>query len=270
MTQSKPLNRELNFATETIREAGELLLLHRDNPRGISQKDDNTPVSDADRDVSDFLYDRFSHRFPRYAILDEERKEDGLRFNREYCWVTDPLDCTRGFLEGTDEFGIIIGLLRNFKPVLGVTYKPQNNELAYAVKDQGAYIVTSDGKQKLHVDTSNELRVLVSSSRTNEDLERILEGLNPVEVYRMGGSLKIVEVAKGKGNIFLCPRASTMCLWDLCGTSVILEEAGGYLTDFYGNIINYKKERTSHNLGIIAANEDMHTYGLQIIGNVLS
>jgi len=70
----------------------------------------------------------------------------------------------------------------------------------------------------------------------------------------MGGSLKIVEVAKGNATLFLCPATSTMHLWDLCAPQLILEEAGGRITDRYGKPFNYAQQETVNRNGIIASN----------------
>ncbi len=259
------LAEELRFVKDRIRKAGDILLEHYDNPTGIGVKDDDSPVSDADKKVSTFLSCELKESFPEHAILDEESEEDGQRFSREYCWFIDPLDGTRSYLKKRGDFGILIGLAKNFQPVLGVTYKPQTNELVYAVRGHGAYIESDGIKRKIRVDTSPETKLLVSDARTSEELEEMIKRINPTSKDYIGGSLKTVEVALGNATLFLCPTTSVMHLWDLCAPGIILEEAGGRITDVYGGKFDYSMRQTANRNGIVASNGIIHYDVLQII-----
>ncbi len=255
---------ELDFVKDIICKAGSMLLEFYSKPGDISTKDDGSLVSDADRRVSEYLFFELIKAFPKYAILDEERKEDGSRFDREYCWFVDPLDGTRDYLKRGNDFGVIIGLTRNFQPVLGITYKPQTDELVYAIKGQGAYINIDNMEDKILVNNSTESRVLISNTRTSAELEEMIRRIKPNSLEKMGGSLKVIEVAKGNATLFLCPTTSIMHLWDLCATSLILEEAGGKITDIYGNDFDYSQRQTSNVNGVLASNGRVHECTIDI------
>ncbi len=249
---------ELEFVKDIIRKAGDILLELYDNTTGIRVKGDGSLVSDSDKKVSTYLLRELTKSFPEYAILDEESKEDGQRFIKEYCWFIDPLDGTREYLEKRNNFGVLMGLAKNFQPILGVTYKPQTDELVYAVRGYGAYIESRGIKRKIRVDTSPETRIIVSNSRTSEELEEMIERIDPTSKENMGGSLKTVEVARGNATLFLCPTTSIMHLWDLCAPSIILEEAGGRITDIYGGKFDYSMGQTANRNGVVASNGIIH------------
>ncbi len=260
MLQKDELKSELTYATIVIKAAGETLINNQNKPFEIEEKEDKTLVSNADKESSQIITSTLSNLFPNYAILDEETIEDGSRFKKEYCWVIDPLDGTKEFLNKEDNFGIIIGLMKNFEPVLGLTYRPKTDELVYAVKGKGAFMQKQGKRERLFVSDSEEINLLVSASRSSPELEEMIERISPNSITKMGSSLKIVEVAKANATAYLCPRTSIMHLWDLCGTSLILEEAGGKITDVYGNPFDFSQRDSANKKGIIAANNKIHNY----------
>jgi len=247
----------LGKVVDLVSDAGKILIDNYPNLLRIETKADGTFVTQVDRESSRSISAGLRLISPGFAILDEETKEDGSRFDSGFCWVVDPLDDTKGYINGGKNFGVMVGLLHEFVPVMGICYKPSSNELSYAVKEKGAYININGVTSRLRVSGSSSLdRVLVSDSRKSPDLDRMLNLLNPVEIIHMGGSLKTIEVAKGNSEVFLCPPSSTMHLWDLCAPQVILEEAGGRMTDVYGKEFDYSQRETANRNGIIAANND--------------
>lgn len=248
---------EFEVVSWLVRQAGRILLDNYGNPRGIERKSDGTLVTGVDRDASELISSSLMKQFPGYGILDEERQEDGTRFSRKRCWVVDPLDGTVEYIEETGDFGIIVGLLDGFRPVFGVTYKPHKDELAYAARGQGAYLLQGGEAARLSVSESDELHVLISRIRSSEELDTMLARLEPDSVTYMGGSLKTIEIARGDATLFLCPTTSRMALWDLCAPSVILEEAGGRISDVHGNPFNYQGGTTNYK-GVVATNRRIH------------
>lgn len=249
-----------------MRRAGKFLLDNYDNSHVPETKTDGTPVTAVDKRVSEMISSALEKEFPDYGILDEERDQDETRFTKSRCWVIDPLDGTREYISKTGDFGIIVGLLDNYHPVFGVTYKPHKDELMFAAREQGAYLLEGGRIRSLKVSESDEIHVLVSSSRSSEELDAMLRDLNPDSVAYMGGSLKMVEVAKGDATLFLCPTTSKISLWDLCGPSIILEGAGGRISDIYGNPFDYQSKDTANYKGVVATNGILHDKVLESIG----
>jgi 3'(2'), 5'-bisphosphate nucleotidase len=276
LTLTDNLEEELEVAAATAVAAGRLLLANYDDLEAET-KGDSTIVTIADKESSAMVASELRKAFPNYGLLDEETKEDGSRFSCQYCWVVDPLDNTKDYFaefenrktgkvgESEGNFGVIIGLMRDFQPVLGVTYKPLKRELAYAIKGHGAYLVRNRKARPLNVSESEQIRVLASRSRKSGGLVNILERLNPEETHHINGSLKTIEVAKGNYNLFVCPASNAMRLWDFCGPQIILEEAGGRLTDLAGKSLNYRSEDTKNYRGVIASNGIIHEKVIELI-----
>ena len=175
-------------------------------------------------------------------ILDEEinaETKNDERFDNDFCWFIDPLDGTISYIKNQDTYGVFIGLTHKLKPVLGVTYQPNLGELCYATKSNGAYIEKNNQKQILTVNKNTEIHTLTSYFRNDPELNKLLNKINPKTTTPMPSSLKTIEVAKGNYNLSICPRESYMNLWDFCAPQIILEEAGGKITDLCGNLIDY-------------------------------
>lgn len=247
--------KELEVVKKLIKEAGKMLLEKRDN-LNIKTKEDMSYVSNADYTSSEFLQTNLTQEFPDYGILDEESKNDGR--NKKYCWVIDPLDGTFGYVKGRDTFGVLIGLLEDGNPVLGVVYKPVTDELIWGIKGRGSFF---ENGERLRVSDELSHDILISADRKNPFFDS-LEGLgfNPV---KMPTSYKINAVARGDYTSFICHPDTVMGLWDLCAHQIILEEAGGVMTDVYGDKINYLGERDNMK-GVIVTHPKKHAELLKI------
>jgi 3'(2'), 5'-bisphosphate nucleotidase len=262
------LTQQLKLAKQTAIKAGELLMQYYSEPGGITKKRDGTLVSNVDLEASKLIVRELQQGSPNYGLLDEERADDSSRFVKEFCWVIDPLDSTRGYLEKNgDHFSVIIGLLHKFKPVVGVCFRPKIDDLSYASLGGGAFSDTGGKTTKLNVNSSNELRLVMSSSRKSNLMEKILAKLNPEQIIRMNGSSKAVAVANGSATGFLCPPGTEMHLWDTCGTQIIVEEAGGTMTDGQGKLIDYAAKDDVLRDGIFASNGELHSKIVEVIKN---
>ena len=250
---------ELDFAKDLALKAGAILIENYNNPTGIITKPDGTLVSDVDKKVAQFIVTALVKRFPKYAVLDEENSLRQTKKQTEGMWIIDPLDGTKHYLAKGRDFGVLIGLVKAGKPVLGVAYRPIIDELAYAAQGQGAFMQTSGKTTKLEVSLSEHLSLLVSDSRQDSELTALLNSLQPSEIRKMHSAFKVVEVAKGTATAYICSRINTMHVWDICAPSIILEEAGGKVTDLYGKPIDYSlKETAKCRNGIIASNQLFH------------
>ena len=214
---------------------------------------------------SQVLRKELSRQFPDYGILDEETDSDER--DKEYCWIVDPLDGTISYIRGDDSYGLLIGLIKNFEPILGVAYKPRAKELCYAIKGCGSYIETPEETKRLQVSQSKKLDILISGHRKNKELEDLIKKINPSEINsikQMYSSFKIIEIAKNNANLFLCPPSITLNVWDLCAPSVILYEAGGKITDIYGKPPDYNGSCINKN-GVIASNKRIHDKIVEVL-----
>ena len=267
MKHMSSLKTELEVALDLAKIAGDILLKNRNNPLEIRTKKDNSIVCDADKESSNFLSEELSKRFPDYGILDEENIKNNT-LTDGYCWIIDPLDGTIEYVNNGDNFGVLIGLMKNFIPILGVAYRPKMGEIIYGIINEGAYIINSEGKRKLNVSNSNSIDVLISSYRKCRELTDLLKLINPDSVRSMPSSFKTIDVAKGSATLFLCPASITMNLWDICAPDIILHEAGGKLSNLYGEPIDYSGNIVNLK-GIVASNGVIHNEILRKISNYI-
>lgn len=262
MKSDTPLNsleNELQFAKQLAIAAGEILLKNFKCASGIELKNDGTLVSNVDKEVSDLLDKELKAAFPNYAVLDEERGANLSRGNFDYCWLLDPLDGTRDYLMGKDGYSFLMGLCFRNRPVLGLAYKPQLKELVYATLNGGAYLERDGQRSALSTADTNDISVLVSNSIPSSKAEIMLKAIGAETITPSAGSYKIVEVAKGTHNVFLCPPGHNMNYWDVCGPGLILSEAGGSITDIQGQNLNYSGDSYSFKQGLIATNGRLHS-----------
>lgn len=267
---------ELRFMYGIIREAGQLLLGWKAAGTEVAFKADNSIVTGADHACAAFLDGLIQRKYPGDAILNEEtwQKEGAHLHWREArrCWILDPLDSTSSFIRGGQHYGIILGLTVDGRPEVGMTYKPELGEIYFAAKGEGAWRAFAGadpeetGVLPVRVSSETRLNLILSHGRQTPALHALLQRLGNPTWNRMNGSLKINEVARGEYSAFISPRENPMNLWDLAATQVILEEAGGRLTDLAGHPLDYRAEDPQVNSGLIASNGAAHAAILRKLG----
>jgi 3'(2'), 5'-bisphosphate nucleotidase len=260
---------ELAFMYRVIREAGKILLAGKETRQEVAYKSDNSIVTAVDHECAAYLDGEILARYPGDAILNEETyhlaPDTQPWKTAERCWILDPLDSTSSYVRNGQHYGIIMGLAVEGHPVVGMTYKPELGELYFAAQGEGAFraFVGSDPGpvQTLPVKVSADSRVnlILSYGRQTPDLQDMIRKLGNPPFHRMNGSLKINEVARGEYTAFVSPTQNPMSLWDLAATQIILEEAGGRLTDLQGNPLDFRGDPLLTG-GIVASNAVTHQF----------
>jgi 3'-phosphoadenosine 5'-phosphosulfate (PAPS) 3'-phosphatase len=259
---------ELRFMYRVIREAGQLLLGWKAAGTEVAFKADNSIVTAADHACAAFLDGHIEARFPGDAILNEEtwQKEGAHLHWRESrrCWILDPLDSTSSFIRNGQHYGILLALTVDGRPVAGMTYKPELGELYFAARGEGAWRAFAGSDPgyvpvlPVKVSADARLNLILSHGRQNPELHALLRKLGNPPWNRMNGSLKINEVARGEYTAFVSPRENPMNLWDLAATQLILEEAGGRISDLEGRPLDYRAADPQVTSGIVASNGAVH------------
>lgn len=258
---------ELETALRLAREAGNKVLEYyaleiiAEEKLGIDNFAE--PVTVADRASSRIIVDGLTEQFPGDFILSEEERDDPAeRINSGRVWITDPIDGTWGFIKKDGDFAIQIGLAIDGEPVVGVVFLPAHGDLYYGSKGSGAFEV-KDGGEPIKLQASDnidfsKMNLAVSRNHRSPKISRIIEefGLKS-EIQRGSVGLKVGLVARGICDLYihLSPRTK---FWDTCGPQIILEEAGGRLTDLFGERIRYGISDVQNHGGIVAANGAAH------------
>jgi len=224
----------------------------------VEIKEDNSPVTLADKTADKIIRDYLSNIFPTYAFLTEESTDDKERLKNDYVWIIDPVDGTKDFVAKDDEFTINIALSYKHKVVVGVVIVPALNELYFASENNGSfYQKFQQNPIKIHVnDKTSDLTILTSIFHFTEEENRIIEKHKDLikHVEKRGSSLKACCIAKGEAEISLRSSPYTK-EWDTAASQIIVEEAGGLFIEPNGKKITYNREDVYNRNGYIIINK---------------
>ena len=273
------LENELKVAIELARTAGARILefyaLEIIAEQKLGADNFAEPVTIADKTASRIIVEGLSKAFPEDAILSEEEADImETRLGAEKVWIIDPIDGTWGFIKKDGDFGVQIGLSENGEAVLGVVFLPVHNQLFYAVKDAGAFLIESDGEPKsLRVSEETDFTAMnLASSRNHrsDKMHRIIEHFGfRQEIQRGSVGLKIGLIAQRIADVYvhLSPRTK---FWDSCAPQIILEEAGGRMTDLFGERLRYDLTDVQNHNGILASNGTAHDAAVKELRGLLN
>lgn len=219
-------------------------------------KSDGSPVTVADCAAHDIIHAILKKT--HITILSEESDGISLPYP-EYLWIIDPIDGTKGFINSTGDFAIMIGLIKQGVPILGVVYAPTRDSLYYALRGEGAYVVHNGITKKLLLSeyTHTPLRFVCSSNHYNMHMEYVREKLGAVKVPMGGIGIKTTFITENKGDFFFT--GASLGEWDVCAPHCILEEAGGTVTDCYGKPLIYGNPDHRIASGAIFSHPACHT-----------
>lgn len=261
------LEKELETAIALARSASERILEYyadnivADQKLGIDNHYE--PVTEADRTASRIIAHGLNKAFRGDAVLSEEEDDDSSkRLASSRVWIIDPIDGTAGFVKKDGDFGVQIGLAENGKAVLGVVMLPFHQTLYYAVRGNGAFIERNgEAPQRLRASAMtefSEMTLAYSRNHASKGISRIISDFGFREGVQRGSiGLKIGLIAERTCDLYihLSPRTK---LWDTCAPQVILEEAGGRITDLFGEEFRYDIADLQNHSGIVASNGVAH------------
>jgi len=266
------LQRELAQAIDLAREAGKKILqVYYGREYGVEFKAGDEPVTLADRAANSLIVRGIERTFPRDAILAEESADDGHRFSASRVWLVDPVDGTQDFINRDDEFSVMIGLLIDGKPILGVVYQPTNDLLYYASEEEGAFMDYHGRVTPLRVsDVAQVPQMRIVSSRTHlsPEVVAIQQALGISRHLRHGSAgLKVGLVCQQEADVYI-NTGNMSKEWDVCAPEAILHEAGGVMTDLEGSPVRYNQEDVRQRHGILASNGKNHDLIVATIAQV--
>lgn len=213
------------------RDAGRAIEAVRAQGFSVDSKGDDGPVTAADRAADALLRERLLALRPA-GWLSEETVDDPSRLARERLWVVDPLDGTKEFVAGVPEYVVAIGLVERGDPVLGVIHNPQTGESYWAARGEGSF---RDGTR---VRVAEGRRLLASRSETRRgEFAPFAEAWDVAPIGSI--QLKLALIAAGAGAVTWSrgPKHE----WDVCAGAVIVREAGGRVSDMFGQPLRYNQ-----------------------------
>lgn len=218
------------------------------------QKDDASPLTEADLRADKLIRTRLEESFPGLFILSEESTSN-CEAAADTFFLVDPLDGTKEFLKRNDEFTVNIGLVHLGQVIAGVVFAPALGELFYAAKGLGAWKQDRQAPKKAikvaDQPIDQPVRVIGSRSHGGKALSEWMARLPTKHTFlAAGSSLKFCRIAEGQADIY--PRLGPTSQWDTAAAHCILEVAGGSVIDLYGEPLIYGLDRPVLNPEFIA------------------
>ena len=246
------LTRDAALLADRVREAGALALSLFRTELKIWTKGASSPVSEADIAVNDLLESRLRSATPDYGWLSEESADDEQRLGKHLAWIVDPIDGTRGYLAGREDWCVSVALVEDASPLLAAVFAPASDEFFFAVRGHGA--------------AHNDVPVYATPG-------------TELDFSRVAGPKPLVErLSRSSGEIILHPRIGSLALrlcrvaqgsldaafaggqsrdWDLAAANLIVQEANGNMTALSGDTISYNRREVTHGV-LVAAGRDRH------------
>jgi len=240
-----------------IRDFGEIEKLQ------TSVKDPGDFVTMTDKKVEEILIEELRKARPKYSVLSEEIGEIKNDDNEDFKWIIDPIDGTSNFLHGIPHFAISLALENKKEIVCGIVFDPIKNELFSAEKGNGSYL----NNQRMRVSARKKLKdclIITGGPRQNHQNREV-----SMEEYKKFSSKVLIPVRKmGSASLDMAYVAAGRCdgfwqrnlnYWDIAAGILLVKEAGGYVTDFFG------KDKYVENKTILATNSRISEEMIEVL-----
>lgn len=211
-------------------------------PMQVTRKTDNSPVTLADLAANQLIVQGLARIAPEVPVVSEELPESLIHLQAKgRCWLVDPLDGTREFVAGGDDFTVNIALIEDGRSVWGVVYAPVLQRMYWGGRASGSFRSRDGRIEALKVsplpDRHKAFRVVASKSHLNTGTRSFIDHLGQVDLVQAGSSLKFCLVAQGDADVY--PRLGDTAQWDTAAAQAVLEGAGGVVCDLDGNALSY-------------------------------
>ncbi|MGH7454454.1 MAG: 3'(2'),5'-bisphosphate nucleotidase CysQ family protein [bacterium] len=275
--QSSELDRRLQIVRDIARLAGEAVLQYYAEKVEVEWKAPGNPVTTADHAANALILEQLHRHFSGEAVLAEETDDDMSRLGHDLVWMVDPLDGTKEFIKRNGEFSIMIGLVENGRPILGVVLQPaplsgiKPGGLYSGAVGLGAWLSLGGSERPIRVsaiDEPSQLRMIASRSHFDERVDQVRKRLGIHEILHSGSvGLKCGAIATGACELYIHP-SSKVSLWDSGAPAAILTAAGGMMTDLRGEPLDYKSVHVGHPHGLLASHGRLHDQIVAVIKDV--
>lgn len=249
---------ELDLAVDAAIKAGQAIMDIYQTDFKSKTKDDDSPITEADLSSNRIIKEILTKS--GHYILSEEDEDNIERLDQKTIWIVDPLDGTSDFIDRTGEFTVMISLVWDGKPILGVINWPDGKKLYVAQKGKGAFMFENNKWKKISVSSTSDLKSsnAVGSRHHLSDKEKsLIEKLGIPKFTSIGSSLKVCKISTGEADVYFT-YTDKMSEWDSAASNCIVSEAGGKMTDMKGNEITYNNKDVKHQNGILVTNGILH------------
>ena len=233
----------LALADRLARAAGATIMAVRAAGFTVRDKSDSSPVTAADTAAEALILAGLRQATPAIAAIAEEAMADGAQtVPGERFWLVDPLDGTREFAGGSDDFTVNIGLVQGNRPLLGAVYVPASDEMFTAIVGVGAWKQDRSGHRRIASRAPPAAGAVVLASRHHGADSREAAWIADravSQVVRMGSAVKFLRIAEGTADLY--PRFGRTMEWDTAAPQAVLEAAGGVVLRADETPLEYRK-----------------------------
>lgn len=232
---------------DIVHECGEIILGASDIQQKIHQKEGKGNfVTDYDSRVQAVLKEKLLALIPEAVFFGEEDDADQAQIGEGYAFIVDPIDGTSNFMRGYRASCISVAVAQGGAPVMGVVYNPYMQETFYAQRGKGAFL----NGEKIHTSdrTLEQGLILFGTAPYSEDLSKksfevAYRYFSRAEDLRRSGSaaIDLCALACGRAEFYF---ELILCPWDYAAGALIVEEAGGIVSDLEGNPVTYDRKQT--------------------------
>lgn len=234
------------------KQAGQKILdIYDSNQFDVQVKEDDSPLTKADLAAHDIIVEFLEKKYPQIPCLSEE--STGITFEKRKLWsrcfIIDPLDGTKEFIERNGDFTVNIALQKDGKCVLGVIYVPVSNVVYYAAEGLGAFRQQQDKPaERITVrklpQKDGKTHITIVASRRNglDQIKQLCKNFESYDLTNRGSSLKMCMVAEGSADFY--PRLAPTSEWDTAAAQAIVEQAGGRIVQLDFSAMTYNQKES--------------------------
>jgi myo-inositol-1(or 4)-monophosphatase len=250
-----------DLLASAVREAGALALTTFRTPLKTWTKHHDSPVSEADIAVDELLKQRLAGARPDFGWLSEETEDDERRMQAPMVWVVDPIDGTRAYIAGYEDWSISAALVAGGRPVAAAIYVPVADQMFIAAQGEGATIndVTIAASDGAELDGARIAGPQGYLKRLNAARPAIVA---MPKVHSL--ALRLARVASGELDAALA--SGNAHDWDLAAADLLVHEAGGALTALDGRHLAYNQPTPRHGI-LVAAGRSRHETLIEVVRN---
>ena len=246
------LARDAELLKSAVREAGALALsLFRTDLKNWT-KGTSSPVSEADIAVNDLLESKLRSATPDHGWLSEESADDEARLGKPLVWIVDPIDGTRAYLAGREDWCVSAALVGEASPVLAAVFAPASDEFFFAMRGQGA----TRNDAPIHATTGADMD-FSRIAGPKPLVERLNRAGGEISLHPRIGSLALRLCRVAQGSLDAAFAGGQSRDWDLAAANLIVQEANGRMTALSGDTILYNRREVAHGV-LVAAGRERH------------
>ena len=260
MSDNSYLKEFISFANILADKSSEIIMQYFRRQFNTETKEDNTPVTIADKSCEEKIRKLIKKTYPSHGIIGEEY--ENINLDSEFIWVIDPIDGTQSFIAGHKDFGTLIALLQNKKPILGIINCPAHQERWIGIHNQpttlNGIVATTSNIQKIKDGYAFTSGLYFEDDKFKKDFHKIIQ---QAKYYRFGGDCYMYGMlASGLIDIVI---EDTLKIYDYMALIPVIEGAGGVVSDKNNKAITLESDGSF----VATANTTLHREVAEILKN---